>query len=298
MNHDHDLERLISRSLASRSDVLGGTSAGSVDDVHRRVDLRRGRRRHVAAFGATAMLAVGAFALTAVGSSDPTTVPLEPVDGPGGSDGPVLQAAWRCTGQLDLSDGTDAVYFGSCESTAIVDGDPLLSVPAVSVPLYPDSTIVCDVPSTDSIATMPCQPGPMSTEVPVDCSTMSHPADVTAPGYCDPIPTTTEFDPNSDDPVSSSDGQTCTPGTGDGVECALTGREQQYPVAAGDSLVSIALRYRISVDTLVAYNRWTDGVDHLLLVGDIVLIPPFVTDAGSSATTTTTIITINSTLEP
>ena len=243
-------------------------------------------------------LAVGAFALTAVGSSDPTTVPLEPVDGPGGSDGPVLQAAWRCTGQLDLSDGTDAVYFGSCESTAIVDGDPVLSVPAVSVPLYPDSTIVCDVPSTDSIATMPCQPGPMSTEVPVDCSTMSHPADVTAPGYCDPIPTTTEFDPNSDDPVSSSDGQTCTPGTGDGVECALTGREQQYPVAAGDSLVSIALRYRISVDILVAYNQWPDGVDHLLLVGDIVLIPPFVTDAGSSATTTTTIITINSTLEP
>jgi hypothetical protein len=294
MNHDHDLERLISRSLASRSGMLGGTDAGSVDDVHRRVDLRRGRRRHVAAFGATAMLAVGAFALTAVGSSDPTTVPLDP---PGHSDGPDLQAAWRCTGPLELTDDTDAVYFASCESTAIVDGVPMLSVPPLSVPVYPDSTAVCadDVPPT-SPATMPCQPGPMSTDVPVDCFSMSRPADVTVPA-CDPVPTT-EFDPNSDDPVFSSDGPLCTPGTGDGVECALTGYEQQYPVGAGDSLASIARRYRISVDTLVAYNQWTDGVDHVLVPGDIVLIPPFVTDAESSATTTTSIVTINSTLEP
>jgi hypothetical protein len=283
MNHDHDLERLISRSLASRSDVLGVAATGSVDDVHRRVDLRRGRRRHVAAFGATAMLAIGAFALTAVGSSDPSTVPLQPADG---SDGPDLQAAWRCTGQLDLSDGTDAVYFASCESTAIVDGIPMVSVPALSVPRYVDTTIACDAPSTDPTMTLPCQPGPTPTEAPIDCfGDEDH--FITSPCVTSPP----EFDPNSDGP-------TCTPDTGDGVECALTGFEQQYPVVAGDSLVSIARRYGISVDILIAYNQWTDGVDHVLFPGDIVLIPPFVTDAGSSATTTTSIVTINSTLEP
>jgi hypothetical protein len=156
-------------------------------------------------------------------------------------------------------------------------------VPAVSAPLYPDTTTVCDVASADS--TTPCHTAPAPTFV-ADCFGGTEP-DITSP--C--ATTTTELDP-------TNDGPTCTPDAGDGVECALTGFEQQYPVVAGDSLVSIARRYGISVDILIAYNQWPDGVDHVLFPGDIVLIPPFAADADSSATTTTSIITVKPTLEP
>jgi hypothetical protein len=122
---------------------------------------------------------------------------------------------------------------------------------------------------------------------------MSRPADVTLPeGFCDVVPTT-EFDPDSADPVYSSDGPNCTPGTGVGIECALINIEQQHTIAPGDSLVSIARRYRLSVDTLVTYNQWPDGLDHLLIPGDTVRIPPYptngtMTSAPTTATTTTT----------
>jgi LysM repeat protein len=50
--------------------------------------------------------------------------------------------------------------------------------------------------------------------------------------------------------------------------------EQSYTIAAGDSLSKIASLYEITVEVLVNYNGWTDGTDHLLLAGDVILIPP------------------------
>jgi LysM repeat protein len=50
--------------------------------------------------------------------------------------------------------------------------------------------------------------------------------------------------------------------------------EQQYEVQAGDYLARIASLHGVSVDEIVAYNDWSDGINHNLFPGDIVLIPP------------------------
>lgn len=50
--------------------------------------------------------------------------------------------------------------------------------------------------------------------------------------------------------------------------------EQTYTVVSGDSLSKIAERFDITVDALVNYNGWVDGTNHLLLAGDVILIPP------------------------
>ena len=68
--------------------------------------------------------------------------------------------------------------------------------------------------------------------------------------------TTTIFvDPNAPAPTVSPDPQT-------------------YIVVAGDSLSKIAGLYEISVEALVNYNGWVDGLNHLLLPGDPIRIPP------------------------
>ena len=153
MSHDDDLERLISGSLTSRAERVG-TAAHSLDDVHRRVELRRGRRRHVAVFGATTMVAAGAFALTAIGSSDPSVTPLVPADAADQADG---QAAWRCTGQLDVTDDHDSSYYAYCEQVTVDDSA------SATVPLYPTTTTVwydCS-PTSSPAVTDPCGTTPV-----------------------------------------------------------------------------------------------------------------------------------------
>ena len=51
-------------------------------------------------------------------------------------------------------------------------------------------------------------------------------------------------------------------------------QEQQYVAVDGDSLTSIAERYGIDIETLVAYNGWADGIAHPLVVDETVKIPP------------------------
>ena len=249
MNHDDDLERLISGSLTSRSNTIGNT-AGSVDDVHRRVELRRGRRRHVAAFGATAMLAAGAFALTAIGSSDPSVTPLVPADA---ADQPAVQTAWRCTGQLDVSDGSDATFFADCQVTAVDGSGVVVSVPVTTVPLYPTTTIVClatpsTAPATDpAVTTVPCDWGPPPTMVPVPTSTT--------------------------------------------IFAERSPYEQEHTIRPGDSLSSIADLYGITLQQLVNYNEFADGADHLLLPDERLLVPPDALVPSAEPTTTTTTTT-------
>lgn len=50
--------------------------------------------------------------------------------------------------------------------------------------------------------------------------------------------------------------------------------EQQYTVVAGDSLFAIGRLFDVDMETLANYNAWENGLEHTLLPGDVVLIPP------------------------
>ncbi len=312
MNHDDDLEQLISGSLASRSERIGSTGH-SLDDVHRRVELRRGRRRHVAAFGATAMLAAGAFALTAIGSSDPAVTPLVPADAADQAD---VQTAWRCTGQLDVSDGSDATFFADCQFAAVDANGAVISVPVSTVPLYPTTTSVClAAPTTDvAVTTVPCTWGAPPT-TPVQEVTHQVEAGETlasiSAAYGIPIEEIVSLNAwggRSD--VTLVEGETIvialrpiSPASTVPVPTSTTtttfdGRfplEQEYTVQPGDSLVSISDMFGITLEQLINYNQFADGADHLLVPGERLFVPPnafvmYDTQPGSPPVTTTTSI--------
>ena len=50
--------------------------------------------------------------------------------------------------------------------------------------------------------------------------------------------------------------------------------EQIHIVVAGDSLSKISSMYGITLDALINYNAWTDGINHVILPGAEVKIPP------------------------
>jgi len=50
--------------------------------------------------------------------------------------------------------------------------------------------------------------------------------------------------------------------------------EQVYIIVAGDSVYAIASTFGITPEALVNYNGWTDGIQHFLVVGEQVKIPP------------------------
>jgi hypothetical protein len=50
--------------------------------------------------------------------------------------------------------------------------------------------------------------------------------------------------------------------------------EQVYIVVAGDSLITIGQRFSVAAEVIANYNGWTDCLDHVILPGELVLIPP------------------------
>lgn len=69
--------------------------------------------------------------------------------------------------------------------------------------------------------------------------------------------------------------------------------EQSYTIQSGDSLSAIASSFDVTMDAIVAYNGWSDGINHVLLPGDTILIPPGsaapgATETGSSSDSTST----------
>ena len=63
--------------------------------------------------------------------------------------------------------------------------------------------------------------------------------------------------------------------------------EQEYRVRRGDYVSNIANRYNITADQLADYNDW-DSINHLIVPGDIIKIPPFA-DVPESETTVETL---------
>jgi LysM repeat protein len=75
-------------------------------------------------------------------------------------------------------------------------------------------------------------------------------------------------------------------------EGATDPNEQVYLIQAGDSVSRIASIHGITMEQLVTYNQWTDGINHVLIPGVEVRIPPNSkvpgTGSASGATTGTT----------
>jgi LysM repeat protein len=58
------------------------------------------------------------------------------------------------------------------------------------------------------------------------------------------------------------------------ADAFVSAREQPYRVAQDDSVISIAEQFGFLPETLAAYNQWADGLGHVLLVDDEILVPP------------------------
>lgn len=57
-------------------------------------------------------------------------------------------------------------------------------------------------------------------------------------------------------------------------EGAIDPNEQTYVIVGGDSVFGIAEKHGITMDQLVQYNQWPDGINHVLDVGAEIKIPP------------------------
>ncbi len=268
MNEHDDLERTVARSLRQRTERIS-TSVPDLDGVWAHVDRRRSRRRHVAAVGSLAVVAAGAMGIATLGGGDPDRIPA-----PAASTD--LQAAWRCTNQLDhFEEGSSAVFFATCEATEVDGSARIFDLPTpTTVPVYPTTTtIVCLAPTT-APATAPADA--VATTAAADAVATTAPADAmatTVPCGWGPPPTTA--------PVEMMPTTTTIAGR--------SAVEQEYTVQPGDSLASIAERYGITLEQLINYNQFSDGADHLLLPGEQLLVPPTaVVPSGTVPVTTTT----------
>jgi LysM repeat protein len=82
-----------------------------------------------------------------------------------------------------------------------------------------------------------------------------------------------------EDPVTTTTTTTLPAVTPEGQ---ISEQEQIYIVVAGDSLSKIASLHGITLEALVNYNEWTDGIAHVILPGAEVRIPPFARVAGTA----------------
>ncbi len=65
---------------------------------------------------------------------------------------------------------------------------------------------------------------------------------------------------------------------------AVDPNEQIYVIQAGDSISKIASNHGISMDVLVQYNQWADGINHVLIPGAEIKIPPNARVPGTGTT--------------
>ncbi len=298
MNEHDEFEHTVARSLRQRAESVGG-SVPDLDGVWAHVERRRRRRRHVAAVGSAAVVAVGALGITTLGGGEPDGIPAPAA---ASSD---VQAAWRCTDQLDyFESGSRAVFFLTCESVTVDGAAVTLGLPT---PTTPSDGTVAAVPMTtlpgagvattapvqeitylvragDTLTSIAAAFG-MSVDEIVAVNPWGGRSDValvegeTIVVALTPVPTV---------PVRSIDVATTTTSIVRSVPAGRSPVEQQHVVAPDDSVTSIATAYDVTVEQLVNYNEWPDGVGHLLLIGDTILIPPGAAIAPRTATAPTT----------
>lgn len=65
--------------------------------------------------------------------------------------------------------------------------------------------------------------------------------------------------------------------------------EQLYTIQSGDFLAKIAQQFGVTIDEIVQYNEWEDGINHLLIPGQDIRIPGGATQQVDPAGGTTTI---------
>lgn len=111
-----------------------------------------------------------------------------------------------------------------------------------------------------------------SAPVPTTTITPDEPMTVdptTAPGA---VPaTTTIFVPAT---VPAPNVPATVPGIDVREVVVISPTEQTHTVVENDSLFAIGRLFDVPIETLANYNGWPDGVDHVLLPGEEVLIPP------------------------
>ena len=74
-----------------------------------------------------------------------------------------------------------------------------------------------------------------------------------------------------EDPVTTTTTTTLPTAVPEGE---ISPTEQIHIVVSGDSLSKISSMYGITLDALINYNAWTDGINHVILPGAEVKIPP------------------------
>lgn len=233
-----DLERTLTESLDRHARRLGSRPEGHLDAVWSRLDRRRNnRRRNVAAVGSVIVVGAGVTGIMLVGAADDGAAPG---DGAPATTAPIL--SWRCEQPLG-SDGTYA-YFAKCEP------QPFLVTPTTAPPPF-DPAVGSTIPAPT-------------------LSTVTGPPESTVAGPCEGVTGTV---PCPTVAVTTTPPMTIPPEVT--TTTVVTSRvEQHYTVVAGDSLSRIADRFGVTMEDLVNYNEWPDGITHVLLPGDLIRIPP------------------------
>ena len=249
-----DLERTLHESLSRHAAQLG-RPAGEIDDIYRRVTHRRQRRRAVAGVGSLAIVAVGVLGIATLGRNDGRPPAAGTPDG----------GAWACTGYVG-GDGA-VTYYTDCQ---MVDQVPV--------------TTSCWIPSTAPATLVGTAVGSPENVIAEACAVQMPTIDTAPPlGKCErpgiePAPTTgvpMTTMPSSTTTTSPSPETTApSPETTTTVTVACDYQVQMYEVRPGDGVYSIAALFAIDPQMLADYNSWPEGIDHPLLVGDVILIPP------------------------
>lgn len=165
-----DLERMISDSLGERAAGVSSATAG-IDAVYDRVAHRRARRRGVAAVGSVALIAVGVFAVAAVGDDDSFTPAAPPdsasLDGALGGWAEVVPAGtpvWRCSGNVVYSDADGNSYWADCESTTLTEDVGVFpNVVPTTISWTGDCWATTSVPGEVYATSAPCEFAPATT---------------------------------------------------------------------------------------------------------------------------------------
>lgn len=298
-----DLERNLRDSLDCHAATAGDPHA-EIGDVYARVDRRRARRRSVAVIGSVAVAVTGVVGVAALMTSELDQAVGTPDDGrvePTATFVPSLVSTWSCSGYLG-PDGSGRDLYSDCYPVSYTDPVPCTAPPTVPVTtaaIDPESGVgVVTTVVACAIAPIGYDPNciPIGTAPPTTGPTIDTAVDMTLPPVVDAcalavpsVPyTSVPYAIGTAPPVTMAELPASVPTTGP-LDCRgalanvttttivtppTTHAEQVYIVVAGDSLHAIAERFSVAAEVIANYNGWPDCLDHVIVPGERVLIPP------------------------